>query len=226
MTKTTATAKATEIAVTTLGPNGINDASFHVHAKGCKDADNRRRYGRSERYDEMVTSMEQMTVNTYSDHMAEADYENPEVSWLDYRSEFKVFPCVSIPESEADALAPKKAGRKPAAKKAKAAPRTPRATVGVYGVPVDLAWDRTVVDGVVTLRGVGARDLYRVVGSNDGGWFAEARMTKGGHWVSLAGATKTAVQAKKLAGWYERGARWLAYSKFTGVAFDALPKAA
>lgn len=222
MTKTTATAKATEIAVTTLGPNGINDATFHVHAKGCKDADNRRRYGRSERYDEMVTSMEQMTLDAYSDHIGEADYDDPDVAWTDYRAEFKVFPCVSIPESAADALAPKKT-RKPAKVVVEVVQREARAKAGVWGTRAMLEW--TKVDG--ELRAEGARYIYRVTGDAGkplNGFYAQQRMTKGGHWSNLAGRCDTVLQAKKLVEHAEHGARWFAYSKFVGVAFADLPR--
>lgn len=215
---TTTTATRTPVAVTTLGPNGINDGSFHVHAKGCKDVENRRRYGRSERYDEMVTSVEQMTLEAYSDHIAEADYDNAVVTWEDYAGEFKVFPCVKLPYREGEVAKPKRTAKKAAA----TVQRESRAKAGVWGTPAQLEW--TDVDG--DLRATGTRYVYRVTGDKKRGYFAQQRMAKGGHWSNLAGRCVAAGQAALLAEHAENGARWFAYSKFAGVAFADLPRTA
>lgn len=76
-----------KIAVTTIGPNGID--GFHIHAEGCRDI-SQRKYHRSEKYNEMITSMQDLVEGTYSDIIA----ENEDSTWEDYISEFTVYPCV------------------------------------------------------------------------------------------------------------------------------------
>jgi hypothetical protein len=88
-----------EIAVTTIGPNGV--AQLEVHAAGCADL-NRPKYRRSERTDETTTSLEALTWSWYQDQIAESD--DPE-NWESYAREFKVFPCVGhLPHTDADAV--------------------------------------------------------------------------------------------------------------------------
>jgi len=75
--------------VTTIGPNGLDDASFHVHLQGCQDTKGRK-YRRSEKYNEEITSKKNMVEGTYSDQIA----ENENGTWEDYLDEFRFFPCL------------------------------------------------------------------------------------------------------------------------------------
>ena len=86
------------IKVTTIGPNGISDGTFHIHAEGCRDI-KQRKYHRSEKYNETITSVEQLVNDSYADIID----ENPDTTWEDYADEFKIFPCVGdVPRLEAD----------------------------------------------------------------------------------------------------------------------------
>lgn len=76
-------------AVTTIGPNGLTDATFHVHAQGCKDV-SQAKYRRSEKYNETAASLQDYTEQAYSDFIGENDS-----TWETYASEIKVFPCVT-----------------------------------------------------------------------------------------------------------------------------------
>lgn len=83
-----------EFKVTTIGPNGISDASFHIHAEGCKDI-KQRKYHRSEKYNETIVSVEQLVNDSYADIID----ENEGSTWEDYKGEFKIYPCVGeVPE--------------------------------------------------------------------------------------------------------------------------------
>lgn len=88
-----------KVQVTTIGPNGIQDASFHIHAQGCQDI-RQRKYHRAEKYDEVITSVEDLVETSYSDIIA----ENEGTTWEDYANEFKIFPCVGdLPYTQAAA---------------------------------------------------------------------------------------------------------------------------
>jgi hypothetical protein len=132
MTKTTANA----IEITSIGPNGLKDATFHVHAAGCADikrgikatgkgevtAD----YRRAEKNDMIVKSFRDMVEQDYSDIMA----ENEGSTWEDYTGEYRIFPCVTFPEDRKPAELVDAAKAKVAAKKApakKAAPKDAQA---------------------------------------------------------------------------------------------------
>lgn len=86
-----------KIAVTTIGPNGID--GFHIHRAGCKDI-KQRKYHRSEKYNEEITSMQNLVEGTYSDIIA----ENEGSTWEDYISEFTVYPCVGELPHEDEAV--------------------------------------------------------------------------------------------------------------------------
>lgn len=85
-------------AITTIGPNGFTDASFHIHEEGCRDI-KQRKYFRSEKYNEKITSVEDLVTSTNSDIIEENG--SP---WQDYAGEFRIFPCVGdLPFTEAEA---------------------------------------------------------------------------------------------------------------------------
>jgi hypothetical protein len=100
MTKTTADA----IEITSIGPNGISDATFHVHAAGCADIKRgikvgkgntvAANYSRAEKNDMIVASFREMVEQDFADIMA----ENPDETWESYTNEYRIFPCVTFPE--------------------------------------------------------------------------------------------------------------------------------
>jgi hypothetical protein len=89
--------------VSVIGPNGINDATFHVHRAGCLDI---RRYKRIERPWDMDADREQDVVECCFADFIDSDEtwteENGYTSWEDYRHEVRFFPCVSFPVVYAD----------------------------------------------------------------------------------------------------------------------------
>lgn len=92
--------------VTIYGPNlPSQDETFHVHAAGCADTKRGiyrhiRAGGDQGGWDIEVTSVRQIVEDVYSDQMAENDDEW--ATWQPYASDFKVFPCVDLPD-EAEA---------------------------------------------------------------------------------------------------------------------------
>ena len=82
--------------VSVLGPNGINDATFHIHAEGCRDIT---RYGRIERPWVFDAHNVQHAVEVlYSDFIGteETCYDGRYTTWEDYVSEIRFFPCVTL----------------------------------------------------------------------------------------------------------------------------------
>ena len=82
--------------VSVLGPNGINDATFHVHAEGCRDIS---RYGRIERpWSFEAESVQHATEVLYSDFIGsdETAHDGEYTTWEDYVSEVRFFPCVDL----------------------------------------------------------------------------------------------------------------------------------
>lgn len=216
MTTTTApAAKVYELDV--VGPMTTGH-TVRVHIKGCKDAKkDARNSGHETHHTERHTSFESVVADWFGD-IASDTGDDPMV----YAGEVYVCNCAKdLPTSEEDARSPQPKRTRKVAPKVPVA-RAARAKVGEYpAAPAELVW--TTVDGTSTATG--ERDLYRVTGNKANGFYAEARMAKGGHWVRLAGQCATLPQAKKLAGQYEAGARWLAYSKVAGTPFAQLPKA-
>lgn len=82
--------------VTTIGPNGHDGATFHVHAEGCRDI-KQRKYHRSEKYNEEIDSVREIVEGTYADQIDESDAD-----WQDYINEFEFFPCVGELPLEAE----------------------------------------------------------------------------------------------------------------------------
>lgn len=82
--------------VSILGPNGINDATFHVHAEGCRDI---ARYGRIERPWSCDTeSVQHATEVMFSDFIGteETFTDGRHTTWEDYVHEIRFFPCVGL----------------------------------------------------------------------------------------------------------------------------------
>lgn len=80
--------------VSVLGPNGINDATFHVHAEGCRDI---ARYGLQERtWVFTAESVQSAVEEMFSDFIGteETRVGDRYTTWKDYLSEVRFFPCV------------------------------------------------------------------------------------------------------------------------------------
>ena len=79
--------------VTVLGPNGINDATFHVHSKGCRDI---ARYGRMDAWDVDVSTEQELVECAFDDFIGtdETCYDGVYTTWEDYVHELRFFPCV------------------------------------------------------------------------------------------------------------------------------------
>jgi len=69
---------------TVIGPNGIDDAAFHLHAAGCADV-SKRKYGRSEKYDIDATDVDAALKYWIDPELIEMGYTNDDV---------RVFACV------------------------------------------------------------------------------------------------------------------------------------
>ena len=78
--------------VTVLGPNGINDATFHVHKAGCRDIS---RYRMVEDWDVDVASERELIEVAFADFIGtdETCYDGVYTTWEDYRMEVRFFPC-------------------------------------------------------------------------------------------------------------------------------------
>jgi hypothetical protein len=93
-----------EFQITSIGPNGIEDATFHIHAKGCRDIAGRK-YRRSEKHDMTVTSVQQMAELDFADQIAECyEADDPYSTWEAYAGEYKVFPCANLPWAEGEVV--------------------------------------------------------------------------------------------------------------------------
>lgn len=81
---------STSVAV--LGPNGINDATFHVHAASCADVQ-KRRYWRSEAHVYQYDDADEAVLDLMGDFVKENDYTDEE-GLAAYRQEIRFFPCI------------------------------------------------------------------------------------------------------------------------------------
>ena len=82
--------------VSVLGPNGINDATFHVHADARRDIS---RYGRIERpWSFDADSVQHATEVLYSDFIGteETAHDGEYTTWEDHVNEVRSFPCVDL----------------------------------------------------------------------------------------------------------------------------------
>lgn len=89
--------------VVVIGPNGIDDATFHVHKAGCRDI-NSPKYRWADDRDWVidVQTRKELIENLFSDFIGteetwtEADGYT---TWEDYDNEARVFPCANLKES-------------------------------------------------------------------------------------------------------------------------------
>ena len=92
--------------VTVLGPNGINDASFHVHKAGCADIKKPKyRWALSDGTWGFDASSKQEIVEVlWSDFIGTGETlhdDGTPTSWLDYQHDTRIFPCVGLKEEAA-----------------------------------------------------------------------------------------------------------------------------
>lgn len=79
--------------VTVLGPNWIDDCSFHVHAAGCRDiGQSKYAMARRERpWSVDVETDEELYSTLFGDFFSESG-----TTWRDYLHDARVFPCVTL----------------------------------------------------------------------------------------------------------------------------------
>lgn len=79
--------------VTVMGPNGIGDATFHVHREGCRDL---REYDFSESWTVEVFTERELVECAFADFIGtdETCYDGVYTTWEDYLNEVQFFPCV------------------------------------------------------------------------------------------------------------------------------------
>jgi hypothetical protein len=82
-----------------LGPNGIEDATFHVHRAGCRDVARQERKFLVDKHNIFdVVSERELIEDLYMDFIGESPYggtEDQVTTWLDYQYEVRFFPCTS-----------------------------------------------------------------------------------------------------------------------------------
>ena len=81
--------------ITILGPNGINDASFHAHAYGCADIKKAKyRPGTiGESWDADFESRSELILDLFADFIDEQGYDEDDALAI-YGNDVRVFPCV------------------------------------------------------------------------------------------------------------------------------------
>jgi hypothetical protein len=78
------------VKVSVIGPNGINDATFHIHKAGCRDI---KRYGRIERpWDFYTLTVRDAVEELYSDFIDTGEGTEG-WTWEDYAMDVRFFPC-------------------------------------------------------------------------------------------------------------------------------------
>jgi hypothetical protein len=81
-----------------LGPNGIEDASFHVHRAGCKDVARQERKFMVDKHWTMDVVSEREAIEVmFDDFIGTEETFNGEryTTWLDYQMDARFFPCTS-----------------------------------------------------------------------------------------------------------------------------------
>jgi hypothetical protein len=82
-----------------LGPNGIEDATFHVHRAGCRDVARQERKFLVEKHNIFdVVSERELIEDLYMDFIGQETYwgDGGELTtWQDYQYEVRFFPCTS-----------------------------------------------------------------------------------------------------------------------------------
>lgn len=86
--------------VAVLGPNGIQDATFHVHREGCRDVAKQERQFLVEKHSVFdVVSEKELIEDLYMDFIGIEDAywrgKDEVTVWTDYQSEVRFFPCTS-----------------------------------------------------------------------------------------------------------------------------------
>ena len=79
-----------------LGPNGIDDATFHVHVAGCRDVARQERKFLVDKHWVMDVVSEREAIETlFGDFIGteETCYEGRYTTWQDYQIEARFFPC-------------------------------------------------------------------------------------------------------------------------------------
>jgi hypothetical protein len=79
-----------------LGPNGIEDATFHVHRAGCQDVAKQERKFLVDKHDIFdVVSEQELVEDLFMDFIGESPYGGVEgeTTWMDYRDEVRFFGC-------------------------------------------------------------------------------------------------------------------------------------
>ena len=93
--------------MTVLGPNGIDDATFHVHHAGCKDL-NAAKYRRARAdgtWDVTVSTEQELIETLHGDFIGtdETREDTPNgwkyTTWESYRNETRIFPCVKLSQT-------------------------------------------------------------------------------------------------------------------------------
>ena len=91
--------------VIVFGPNGLSDATFHVHNAACPDRNAGRYLMRCDKPWRITDARSQRHIVevTHSDFIASdetyGDYGDRHSTWEDYRGEVRIFPCVELPET-------------------------------------------------------------------------------------------------------------------------------
>lgn len=84
--------------VAVLGPNGINDATFHIHAAGCRDVARMERQFLVDKHWTMDVSTAQEAIEVcFDDFIGTAETQNEDgtlTTWQDYAGEVRFLPCV------------------------------------------------------------------------------------------------------------------------------------
>lgn len=86
--------------VTVLGPNGINDATFHVHRARCQDIKKPKyQWARADGVWHVdVESKQELMETLFGDFIGTGETQRADGSlttWEDYLGESKIYPCVS-----------------------------------------------------------------------------------------------------------------------------------
>ena len=81
-----------------LGPNGIEDATFHVHRAGCRDVARQERKFLVEKHSIFdVVSEKELIEDLFMDFIGIEDAywrgDDEVTVWTDYQQEVRFFPC-------------------------------------------------------------------------------------------------------------------------------------
>ena len=81
-----------------LGPNGINDATFHVHRAGCRDVVRQERKFLVDKHWVMDVSSEREGIEVLFDDFIGTEEtvhdDGTESTWHDFQFDVRFFPCV------------------------------------------------------------------------------------------------------------------------------------